>query len=310
MRISPKAAIAGCLMLCSAIAAAGTAFADWRDDVQVLRVGVLAGEESAYRVTTLEPFRIFLQDRTGIPVEIVPAASYEDLIEAQASGRVDYAIYSATSYATAVAECQCVTAIAAPIAADGALGFHSILLSASGSGIASLADARGKRIALTGAGSVAGRLIPEQAFAKEGIVPDDYFAEVKTVPDPEAAISALLAGEVEVAVAWSGLTGDATAGYDFGVLAQMVGDGALSIHRVRIIWQSRLIPFGPHAVRTDLPDELRSLLAHSLAAMARSDPAALDAVDRQGFGGGGFATPDPSLYTVVMELVEPEPVSQ
>ncbi|MCB1489934.1 MAG: phosphate/phosphite/phosphonate ABC transporter substrate-binding protein, partial [Bauldia sp.] len=250
---------------------------------------------------------IFLQDRTGIPVEVIPVPTYEALIEAQASDRVDYAIYSATSFATAVAQCDCVTAIAAPIAADGALGFHSILLSASGSGITSLADARGKRIALTGAGSVAGRLIPEQAFTEEGIDPADYFSEVKTVADPEAAIRALLAGEVDVAVAWSSLTGDAASGYDFGALTQMVGEDDLSMYRVRIIWQSRLIPFGPHAVRSDLPEDLRSLLTHSLAAMARSDPAALDAVDRQSFGGGGFATPDPSLYTVVMELVQPEP---
>jgi hypothetical protein len=37
--------------------------------------------------------------------------------------------------------------------------------------------------------------------------------------------------------------------------------------------------------------------------MAAESPEALDAVDRLGFGGGGFATPDPTLYSVMRELV-------
>ncbi len=304
MRVFPRAAIAGCLAFLLSLAA-GVAVADWRDEVKVLRVGVLAGEGAAYRLATLEPFRVYLQDATGIPVEIVPAPTYRALIEAQASDQVDYAIYSATSYATAVAQCDCVVAIGAPIAADGALGFHSILVARVNGGIGSLADARGKSIALAGADSVAGRLIPEQAFAAEDIAPEQYFSRVLTKADPEAAVSALLSGEADIAVAWSSLTGPAASGYDFGVLTRMIADGRLTMDRIRIIWQSRLIPFGPHAVRTDLPPDLRLLLSHALVAMAKEAPEALDSVDRMSFGGGGFATPDPSLYTVVMDLVEP-----
>ncbi|SDB56179.1 phosphate/phosphite/phosphonate ABC transporter substrate-binding protein [Bauldia litoralis] len=304
MRFLFKVAVAGCLALLLSLAG-GVASAGWRDEVQKLRIGVLAGGDSAYRVATLEPFRIYLQDRTGIPVEIVPAASYRALIDAQTAGDVDYAIYSATSYATAFAECDCVTAIGAPIAADGALGFHSILVATANGGIESLADARGKRVALAGPDSVAGRLIPVQAFAAEDIVPEDYFSTVVTKQDPEAALAALLAGEVDVAVGWSSLTGPARTGYNFGSLARMVADERLTMDQIEIVWRSRLIPFGPHAVRSDMPPELRVLLSRALVNMATLDPEALDAVDRAGFGGGGFATPDASLYTVVTDLVAP-----
>lgn len=304
MRVILRAVFAGCLASIFVLAAAGAGRADWRDTFKVLRIGVLTGPESSYRLATLEPFRVYLQDRIGIPVEIVPAATYGALIDAEINNRVQYAVYSATSYATAVVECQCVEAIGAPVAADGALGFHSILLTTADGGIASLADARGKSIALAAPDSVAGRLVPAQAFTDEGIVPDDYFSRVATVADPEAAITALLDGSVDVAVGWSSLTGSVDTGYDFGVLTRMVADGDLSMDRVRIIWQSRLIPFGPHAVRTDIPHDLRTLLARALVDMANDDPEALDSIDRLGFGGGGFATPAPDLYQSVMNLVK------
>ncbi|MEQ9688979.1 MAG: hypothetical protein RLO48_04540, partial [Bauldia litoralis] len=64
MRVPFKVAVAGCLALLLSLAG-GVASAAWRDEVQKLRIGVLAGGDSAYRVATLEPFRIYLQDRTG-----------------------------------------------------------------------------------------------------------------------------------------------------------------------------------------------------------------------------------------------------
>lgn len=284
---------------------AGNAHADWRDDMKVLRVGALTGPGADYRLATMAPFAEYLAARIGIPVEIVPAANYTELIDAQSSARIQYAIYSATSFAVAAEACQCVEALSTPVAADGALGFYSVLIARSDGPIHSLADARGKRIALAGPDSVAGHLVPMKAFQDEGINSGTYFSEVVEAADPEQAVGDLLAGRVDLAVAWSSLTGSMADGYDFGVLTRMVADGALLPASVRIVWQSRLIPFGPHAVRTDLPPELKALLSDALTAMASESPAALDAVDKLGFGGGGFATPDPGLYAVVRELVAP-----
>lgn len=295
----------GALLAASLALAASSALAAWRDDIKVLRVGVLGGADAAYRLATLEPFRVYLQDKTGIPVEIVPAPTYDALIDAQAGGQVDYAIYSATAYATAVLKCECVEAFAAPVAADGALGFYAILVARAGDSIADLAGAAGKRLGLGPADSVAGSIVPRHAFAADKIDPNAYFLSVTEFPTPEEAMAALLRGEVDIATAWSSLTGSESVGYAFGTLTGMVSEGTLTMNRVRIVWQSRLIPFGPHALRNDLPPELKAILSGALLSMAREDTEALDAVDRLGFGGGGFATPDASLYALVIELVSP-----
>ena len=72
---------------------------------------------------------------------------------------------------------------------------------------------------------------------------------------------------------------------------------------IRVVWQSPLIPFGPHAVRSDVPDDLKARLKTALAAMAAMSPAALDAVDRSSIGGGGFADVATSDYAVIADLI-------
>jgi phosphonate transport system substrate-binding protein len=302
--MSPIPRILGLAAL-SLLAAMPASGAGWRDDITTLRVGVLGGDDAAYRITTLEPFRVYLQDKTGIPVEIVPTASYDVLIDAQAAGEIDYAIYSATAYATAVVKCDCVEPLAAPLAADGALGFHSVLVARTGNPIDGLPAAAGKRVGLGPGDSVSGSIVPRHAFAAEGIDPATFFLSVTEYASPEDAVTALLEGEVDLAAAWSSLTGREAGGYSFGTFTRMVADGALSMDRIRVVWQSPLIPFGPHAIRANLPGELRGILSGALLTMANEDPEALDAVDRLGFGGGGFASPDQSLYASVIALVTP-----
>ena len=142
-------------------------------------------------------------------------------------------------------------------------------------------------------------------LADAGIDPEAYFSQIVDASNPEAAIRGLLLGESDLAAGWSSLTGNYATGFDFGVLTKMVADGTLTMDRIRIVWQSRLVPFGPHVVRGDLPPELKSLLAAALRDIGTADPDALDAVDRLGFGGGGFAVPDQSLYAAARELVAP-----
>jgi phosphonate transport system substrate-binding protein len=83
----------------------------------------------------------------------------------------------------------------------------------------------------------------------------------------------------------------------------MVAEGALSMDQVRIVWQSALIPFGPHTVRSDMPDELKTLLRDALTAVGVEAPDVLDAVDRSAYGGGGFVSAAADDYAPLAALV-------
>jgi phosphonate transport system substrate-binding protein len=291
------------LALVLAVTAGSSAQADWRDDLKVLRVGTIAPRGAAYQIAHLEPFRAYLERRLGLPVEIVTTSGYDALIDAQVSARVQYAIHSATSYATAAALCQCVEPIAVPAAADGSPGFHSVLVARADSEIQSIAGAEGKRLVLSGPDSIAGRLVPLEALARESMDPQKYFSTVLTASDPQDAVTRLFTDEADVAAAWSSLAGEAATGYSFGVFTRMVASGALSMERLHIIWQSPLIPFGPHVLRRDMPEELRSLIVDALAGMAEEAPDALDAVDGSSIGGGGFVPIADKDFAVIEELI-------
>jgi phosphonate transport system substrate-binding protein len=236
---------------------------------------------------------------------MVPATSTASLIDAIGSGRVSYAIMSGGAYAAAAQSCQCVTPLAEPAAFDGARGFHALLIARSDSTVQSLADTHGLRLALSAEDSVAGRLLPMQGLAVARIDPATNFSALDEMPGPEDAVQALLDGRDDVAVAWSSLTGDAASGYSFGLLSDMVRSGALTMDRIRIIWQSPLIPFGPHVLRNDVPDEARRLILAALTGMAGASPGALDAVDGSIYGGGGFVPVTAADYAPLAALVAP-----
>ena len=269
--------------------------------IPVLRIGILAARNAEYSLRQAEPFRLYLEGQIGTRVEIVAMRDYAALIDAQIDSLVQYAVYSASAFVTAEALCSCVEPIAAPADADGAQGFYSILLARADGPIATLEDARGSRLALVAGDSIAGRLIPLDALPLAGAVPAEHFAAIVDVASPEAAVAALLGGEVDVAVAWSSLSGDPVAGFGRGVLTQMVGEGALAMDQLRIVWRSELIPYGPHAIRSDLPAEVKAALAAALAGISADNPAAVDAIDQSGVT--GFVAPDPRLYDPLRRLV-------
>ena len=296
-------AASACILAVAGQVSVALAQADWRAEMNVLRIGYLSSPDPSVDAARLEPFRAYIESRIALPVELIPSTTYDSLIDAEVTGRVQYGIHSATSFAAADAACACLEPLAVPSALDGSTGFYAILLVRAESAIQSLADARGKRLALAGEDSVAGNLVPLKAFAEEGMDVGAYFADVATYPGPEAAIAAMLAGNADLAVGWSSLAGDPAAGYSFGVLTRMVIDGKLLVDPLRVVWQSRRIPFGPHAVRRDMPAELKTILSDALQSMVVAAPEALEAVDRSGYGGGGFVAIDPAEYAVIADLV-------
>jgi phosphonate transport system substrate-binding protein len=281
---------------------ASGAYADWRDDIKVFRVGVPVGENAAYRLRQAEPFRQYLQNKLGLHVELLPATSYDAMIDAAAGERIDYGIFSATAFVSADISCQCIEPVAILSAEDGSEGYHAILVARADSPIYSLTDAKGTRLAAGPAGSVTGNLVPFAVFATEGGEPRTYFSQVIEARSPEDAMAALLLGETDVALAWSSLTGDAAFGYSAGTLAKMVGDGTLTMSGIRVIWRSDRIPYGPHAIRRNLPGELKALVTEAVLAMPAEDPAALDAINRG--GGTGVVAASDSMFDGLRRALE------
>ena len=289
-------------LVAAALAMVATAAAaDWRTDLKVLRVGFLAGENAAYLRAEVEPFRKYLQAKLGLPIEMVPAVSYAALIDQQVRGDVHYAVESATAFVTAEALCKCVEPLVAPISGDGAPGVLSVMV-VPAAGIATLPEARGARVAVARGASIAGRLVALKALAAAGFDPQKDFRLVE-VDSEDAAIRALREGTADAAIGWTTFAGDAGRGFSRGSLTRMVAGNVMQMSDIRIVWQSQLIPNGPHAVARDLPEEAKDEIREVLLALPGADPAAYDAIERG--NSGGFAPIAAAAYAPLRAIVTP-----
>lgn len=286
-------------LLVSLAVAPASARADWREAVPVLRVGLVTGANVAYRLAEAEPFRRYLEGKLAMPVDFTPAADYGALLDGLAGARLHYAVLSAASFAVAAAECDCVEPVAVPAMEDGATGFQALLIARSDGPVTDLAAAAGSRLAVAGADSVAGRLLPMEALAAEGKVPDRFFSEIVERPDPKAALRALIAGEADIAVSWD--IGGSDGAIGRGVAADMIATGEVPPDALRVVWRSALVPFGPHVVLSSLPDELKGLIREALVAAGTEFPDAVDAIDRS--GAMSFVPVTAAAYAPIADLV-------
>ncbi|WP_321499862.1 phosphate/phosphite/phosphonate ABC transporter substrate-binding protein [Breoghania sp.] len=252
---------------------------EWRQEINVLRIGILAPSGTGRELLMADPFRLHMQETLGLPVELIPARDTRALIDAIVNGRIDYARMSASAFSTGWALCRCLEPLATPQAADGTRAYHAIALAPARSNLSRLVDLEGKAVVFSEPTSLTGYLLPVATLRAQGIDTTRFFARQNHAASPRAAISAMLRGDYDVAFAWSSLAGDKAEGYSRGPLHRMVRDGALSMGDVRIVWQSDAIPHPPQVVRANLPEDLKSLLRAALFDLLQADPEAYDAAE-------------------------------
>ncbi len=244
------------------------AAADWRHDLKVLRVGFLISGDPGCRhgahraVPRLSRRQARLAGRSP-----AVASTYGALIDAETTGRVQYAINSATSFATAEAPLRLPRSAgrADRLRRRARLLRHAARPRRQPDPLARRGEGRPHRAVrpeiLSPGGWCRCRPSPPPASTRRPTSPPP-----STSPGRSAAIAALLSGEADLAVAWSSLRGDPAAGYSFGVLTRMVAAGAsVDGPRATSSGSRRLIPFGPHALRRDTPPEVKPILLDALA---------------------------------------------
>ena len=285
-----------------AVLVAVPASAQWRDTHPVLRLGIATGPNTALGRTRVEPFRLYLEDRLGVSVEILTAPDYGSLIGDQLTGRLHATFLSASAFAAASVACDgCVEPLVAPTNVEGDVGFQSILVVLDGSTIVDEEGLAGARLAVSAGDSLAGRLIPLALLVEQGL--ELGGVDLIASDSPAAAVALLLAGEADVAVAWTGLSGDPREGYRSGVLAQLLAAGRLTMEDISIIWTSPIIPHGPLAGLSSLPEDMKADLTEAMIGLADADREALGVVN--GGHGGGFVAVEPELYRPLFLLADP-----
>ncbi|MBF0709696.1 MULTISPECIES: phosphate/phosphite/phosphonate ABC transporter substrate-binding protein [unclassified Gemella] len=185
--------LASCLLILTGCVSSNTS-TDKKEE-KVLKMGFVPTKNSEKLVEDIKPLAEKLGEKLGIKVEAFVASNYVGVVEGINSGSVDFGIIP--PFATILAKQQ---SQAEPILVtrnrDRVTGYKSVILTKKDSGINSLADLKGKKVAFVDPTSTSGYIYPGATLVKEGIsLENDITSQFSGGHDK--SITLLLNGDVD-----------------------------------------------------------------------------------------------------------------
>lgn len=247
-------------------AALSCAWADWRKELGTFRIGLIEAQARPISPEDMDRLKTAMSTALKIPVEIFRARDFPSLVDAHVSSRIEYAIYSSAAYGTAWLTCQCIEPIAAPVNADGTSGYKAVLFARSGLKLGDLSQTRG--VAIPGRDSLMGFGVPLASLSVSGGVLTGKEKWLSFAENAAASIEAYNRENVDALVsvtpaAFSGGGTSQTLPWFAGLADQTAKPLA--------IWESAVVPFGPHAVRKNLAPEAKELAAGVMMKLHETD---------------------------------------
>ncbi|WP_108262595.1 phosphonate ABC transporter substrate-binding protein [Mangrovicoccus ximenensis] len=237
-------------------------------EISEFRLGILGGENAQDRIANNECLAEQITAKLGVPVKIFAPADYNGVMQGLLGGTIDAAILGASGYAGVyLQDPEAVEPVLVKTNLDGSYAYHSIGFARRDSGIATLADAKGKVFGFGDPNSTSGYLIPSVEIPAGN--PDisanamqdgasDYFADVKFTGGHEQTIVAVYNGDIDAGVTWADGQGAWEDGYNSGALRKAVDAGLVDMNDMVEIWKSKPIPEGPFVVRKALPETVKA----------------------------------------------------
>jgi phosphonate transport system substrate-binding protein len=276
-------------VLLAGVAFAGLTAPSFAQELDVIRIGLLGGENEADRLADNQCLIDQLPAALGVKeVQLFPAADYDGVIQGLLGGTLDVAGLGASGYAAIYLQNPtAVEPFLTTVQTDGSTGYYSVALATAASGITSIEQAKGKKLGYADPDSTSGYLVPKVTLpeALGGVAPEEFFSETSFNGGHENNVLALLDGKVDVAVTWASGVGEFSEGYSSGNIRSMVDKGMLDMEDVVQVWQSPLIPNGPMVMRSDLPQEMKDKIIAFYTALPTADYECFRSVENGDFTG-------------------------
>lgn len=253
-----------------------------------LTFGVQPYEAAALLRQAFEPMGKELGKALGCPVKVLISQSYTAEIEAMRAGKLDMGHFGPLAYLLAD-ELAGVDAVATYADARGRPSTYTAsIVTKRDSGIASLADLKGKSLAYSDSSSTSGYLYPAHALEGAGL-------------DPQRDVEAVFAGSHPAAL--EAVRNDKVDAAELNSTTARVAEGERSYDpgEYRAVWTSDPIPVDPIVVRRDLPAPFKRRLE---AALLRLDFSGFPENVRDVLAGLRLARTGEAAYDPVRRVVQ------
>jgi len=257
------------IILTAAIATVFAANVSAADAPKELNLGILGGQNATQQIGDNHCVKAFFDKELNVDTKLRNSSDYSGVIQGLLGGKVDMVLsMSPSSYASVyINDPKAVDVVGIVVDdADKSRGYHSVVVVKADSPYKTLADLKGKSFGMADPDSTSGFLIPNQSFKKDfgGSVDDKYnghFSSVTFSGGHEQDVLGVLNGQFDGAVTWASMIGDYNTGYTSGAFTRMIRAGQPDLmKKIRIIWQSPLIPNGPILVSNKLPADFKAKL--------------------------------------------------
>lgn len=243
------------------------------DAPKELNLGILGGQNATQQIGDNQCVKDFFDKELNVDTKLRNSSDYSGVIQGLIGGKVDMVLsMSPSSYASVyINDPKAVDVVGIVVDdADKSRGYHSVVVVKADSPYKTLADLKGKSFGMADPDSTSGFLIPNESFKKEfgGSVDDKYnghFSSVTFSGGHEQDVLGVLNGQFDGAVTWASMIGDYNTGYTSGAFTRMIRAGNPDLmKKIRIIWQSPLIPNGPVLVSNKLPADFKAKLVTAI----------------------------------------------
>ncbi len=236
-------------LLAAGAAAAALAAPAASAEMDTLNFGIISTESTQNLKKAWDPFLADMQEKLGMEVKAFFAPDYAGIIQGMRFDKVDVAWFGNKSAMEAVDRAGG-EVFAQTVDSDGNPGYWSLLITQKDSPLESLDDVLENAAELNfGYGdpnSTSGYLVPSYyVFAKNGVDPAKAFKRVVNANHETNAL-AVANGQVDVAT------------NNTENLRRLENTHPDKAEKIKVIWQSPLIPSDPIVWRKNLPEEVKA----------------------------------------------------
>jgi phosphonate transport system substrate-binding protein len=250
---------------------------DWKATVPEITLGAIPVENATGTTDRYAPLAAYLTKALGVPVKLRVANDYAAVIEGQRAGNIQIAFYGPASFARAVMTGVKVDPIVNQKHDNGASGYYSVLYVRADSPYRTIADLKGRNLALVDPNSTSGNQAPRFFLNKSGHDVDALFGKTVYAGSHENAVLALTQGTADAAAnLWNSETDSVVTRMAAKGMLKKPDGTPLSPSDFRIVFKSAFLPEGPFAMLSSLPADLKRKIVEAFVALPTADKAAFD----------------------------------
>lgn len=229
----------------------------------------------------------YLGRRIGVPVQLTILSRYGNVLESFTVQHMDGAFFGSFTGALAI-ERLGVVPIARPVNLDGGSTYHGRIFVRKDSGLRTVADLRGKRMAFVDRATTAGYVFPLAWLRESGVKsPNAFFGEIYFTGSHDASIDAVLDRKADVGCA------------KHSVYDRVRRENPRVDSELVVLADSPSVPSNGLLVRADLAPDLKESLRRALLELDR-DPEGARVLAQ--FGALRFIDTTAEDYAPVKEL--------